>query len=223
MDGTGRLFARLARALAPHVKTRVIAYPSDAILTYDELLARIEIPRRPFAVVAESFSGPVGIGLAAARHEGLRGLVLAGSFARSPWPQIPPWLSVLVRPAFFGVPPPRALLRRTLLDARSSAEDVDGVRDVLRSVRPEVLAARLRSIARVDVRATFAATTAPVLSLFGARDRLVPRRVSRELRALRPDLEEIELDAPHFLLQERPDEAAAAIARFVERVARAPR
>jgi pimeloyl-[acyl-carrier protein] methyl ester esterase len=217
MDGTGRLFARLAVALAPHFETRVVAYPSDQVLEYEELVARIQIPGAPFAIVAESFSGPVGIQLAAAHHEELVGLVLAGSFARSPWPQVPAWLSVLLRPAFFRRPPPRAILRRTLLDTRSPAELVEEVRDALRSVRPEVLAARLRTIARVDVRAAFAATTVPALYVRGTRDRLVPPRVVRELQGLRPNLEVVELDAPHLLLQERPEEAADAIKTFLDR------
>jgi pimeloyl-ACP methyl ester carboxylesterase len=219
MDGTGRLFARLSRALASHFETRAVAYPSDRVLGYDELLSRIEIPSSRFAVVAESFSGPVGIGLAAARPKGLIALILAGSFARSPWPQIPAWVSVLASPRLFGVPPPRALLRHTLLDTRSRAEDVEEVREVLRSVRPEVLAARLRSVAYVDMRTAFAATTVPALYLSGLRDRLVPHRVVRELCELRPDLEEVKLDAPHLVLQERSDEAAAAINAFLNRTA----
>jgi pimeloyl-ACP methyl ester carboxylesterase len=217
MDGTGRLFTRLSRSLAPHFETRTVAYPSDRILGYDDLLARIDIPRGPFAVVAESFSGPVGVGLAAARQKGMVGLVLACSFVRSPWPHALAWLSVLARPALFGMPPPRAILRRTLLDVHSRAERVEEVREVLRSVRPEVLAARVRSIARVNVRPAFAATTIPTLYLSGSRDRLVPSHVSRELRALRSDLEEVKLDGPHLLLQECPDEAAGAIKDFLDR------
>jgi pimeloyl-[acyl-carrier protein] methyl ester esterase len=217
MDGTGRLFARLSRALAPHYETRTVAYPPDRVLGYDELVAHVAIPRAPFAVVAESFSGPVGIALAAAHAGQMVALVLAGSFARSPYPRIPAWLSAIAHPALFALSPPRALLRRTLLGPESSQEDVDEVREILHSVRPEVIAARLRAIARVDVRAVFAATTLPTLYLRAAKDRLVPRRVSRELHALRSDLEEIELDAPHFLLQERPALAAAAIKAFLDR------
>src|SRR4051794_30694541 len=111
MDGTGRLFARFARALEVYFETRVVAYPLDEALDYDALLARIAIPSGPFVVVAESFSGPIGIALAAARHASMRALVLAGSFARSPWPQVPAWLSVLVRSPLFAAPPPRAILR----------------------------------------------------------------------------------------------------------------
>jgi pimeloyl-[acyl-carrier protein] methyl ester esterase len=219
MDGTGRLLERLAFALSPRFQTHVVRYPVDRILDYDELLERIELPKEPFAVVAESFSGPLGIRVAAARRKNLTALILAGSFARSPWPRVPGWLSVLAHPIVFRAPPPGVLLRRTLLDVDSSADTVKEVRSVLASVQPNVLAGRLRAIASVDVRAEFANTTTPTLYLHGARDRLVPERVRLELSRLRPDLEEVLLDAPHLMLQERPQEAAAAITSFVDRAA----
>src|SRR5258706_2862593 len=91
MDGTGRLFTPLGRALGPRFETRVIAYPRDRVLTYGELGAQIALPRGPFVLVAESFSGPIAIALAASRPPGLVGLVLAASFARSPRPWFPGW------------------------------------------------------------------------------------------------------------------------------------
>jgi pimeloyl-[acyl-carrier protein] methyl ester esterase len=217
MDGTGRLLGRLMFALTPRFQTQIVRYPVDRILGYDDLLERVELPQDPFAVVAESFSGPLGIRIAAARPKNLTALILAGSFAQTPWPQIPRWLSALVHPILFRAPPPGVLLRRTLLDADSSAETVEEVRSVLGSVQPGVLASRLRAIARVDVRTEFADTITPTLCLSGTRDRLVPRRVRVELSRLRPDLEEVVLDAPHLMLLERPQEAAAAIGSFVDR------
>jgi len=61
MDGTGRLFASLERHLAPELITRVVAFRPDQPRGYDELLAEIPIPAGPFAIVAESFSGPLRV------------------------------------------------------------------------------------------------------------------------------------------------------------------
>ena len=84
MDGTGRLFDRLRAALPQRFDVQVISYPTNELLGYDALAERITIPSEPFAIVAESFSGPIGITLAARNLTHLRALVLVASFAQSP-------------------------------------------------------------------------------------------------------------------------------------------
>ena len=64
-DGTGRLFGPLQKALPSDLRTQVISYPTNELLGYDTLTDRIDLPNQPFALVAESFSGPIGIRLAA--------------------------------------------------------------------------------------------------------------------------------------------------------------
>ena len=73
MDGTGRLFGPLAKALAPTIKPVAVSYPTDQPLGYNELLALIEtsLPSDPFVVVGESFSGPLALMLAARRPPNL--------------------------------------------------------------------------------------------------------------------------------------------------------
>ncbi len=73
MDGTGTMFSILSRVLPPRFEPRVIDYPARETLSYDALLARIEarLPTdQPYAVVAESFSEPLAIRLAAAKPKG---------------------------------------------------------------------------------------------------------------------------------------------------------
>src|ERR1700679_4387919 len=84
MDGTGRLFAAFQPLLAPALGARVCAFPPDRPLGYEQLLAEVDVPSGPFAIVAESFSGPLGILLAARYAERVRALVLVATFARSP-------------------------------------------------------------------------------------------------------------------------------------------
>jgi pimeloyl-ACP methyl ester carboxylesterase len=89
MDGTGSLFSEFIAALPHGLEPIVVAYPIDRALDYADLvqLARESLPTdRPYLLVGESFSGPIAISLAASRPEGLRGLVLVCSFARSPMP-----------------------------------------------------------------------------------------------------------------------------------------
>ena len=215
MHGTSRLFDRLLRVLPDGLTPRVISYPTDEVLGYDELLERIEIPNEPFAIVAESYSGPIAIRLAARGPANLRGLVLVASFARSPRPMIPRWATGFVWPWLFNIPLPQVGLRRFLLGDDAPPEQIAEICEEQRRCRPEVSAARVRDVLTVDVRDDLRRITVPILYLVGRRDRVVPPRVVRELKRLRPDIEVVVLDSPHAVLQRRPAEAAAAIGRFL--------
>src|SRR5512147_2728475 len=67
LDGTGELFAAFVAALREH-EVRIITYPHDRALGYPALeeFVREKLPRdQDYFLLAESFSGPVGISIAA--------------------------------------------------------------------------------------------------------------------------------------------------------------
>lgn len=149
MDGTGGLFAALQRHLAPELGARVVHFSPDRPRTYEQLLGEIPIPASSFAVVAESFSGPLGIRVAARFSDRVTALVLVTTFARRPSA-----LGRLLRPVLgplFRVQPPDLALRIALIGMDASAHDVAELRSVLSSVDPKVLAARLREVVSIDV------------------------------------------------------------------------
>ena len=83
LDGTGDLFAPFVAALG-EVDTQVISYPPDRAMDYAEHEAHVRslLPREgEYVLLAESFSGPVGIAIAASNPAGLRGLILCCSAA----------------------------------------------------------------------------------------------------------------------------------------------
>jgi len=93
LDGTGKLLTTFVQALAQVLcapwETQVIAYPKDEPLGYDELERRVRgaLPDdRPFVLLAESFSGPIAIRIAASPARAMRGVILCGTFARNPYP-----------------------------------------------------------------------------------------------------------------------------------------
>lgn len=178
------------------------------------LIQEIPVPQGPFAIVAESFSGPLGIRLATQHRERVRALVLVATFVRNPSPLLFT-LGTLLAPVLFRRPPPAFAIRWALLGKDAPASEIAELRVVLRTVPREVLARRFHEMAHVDVSDEFRALEVPVLYLAGLRDRLVGPAAVAELRALRPEMDVCFLDAPHLVLQRKPADAAAAISRFL--------
>ncbi|MBI4819236.1 MAG: alpha/beta hydrolase [Deltaproteobacteria bacterium] len=214
MDGTGRLFAPLIPHLSSALGARIVAFPPDEPQTYEQLLDAIPIPAGTFCIIAESFSGPIGIGLAARHPDRVRGLVLVATFVESPstlarW--VPTWLSRLL----FELRMPNFALRTALLGKTPGLDQLLELRAALRAVKPTVLAARLAAVAAVDAKDQLACSTAPLMYLGGRRDRLVGQKALSQVKRLRPDVTTHVLDAPHLVLQCRPVEAGRLICEFL--------
>jgi pimeloyl-ACP methyl ester carboxylesterase len=217
MDGTGRLFEPLLAALPPTVSPRVVAYPPDRPLGYDDLLPLVEAAAAgpdDFVVVGESFSGPLALMLAARRPPGLRGVVLCASFVRSPFPG--PWRAV-VGSWMFRLRP-LGLVAWVLLGRYRRGRLIQVLGEAARAASPGALAARARAIAGVDVTAELRSCPVPILYLRASEDRVVRPRCWARVRAVRPDAAVADLPGPHLVLQAAPAAAARVLAAFCERV-----
>jgi pimeloyl-ACP methyl ester carboxylesterase len=188
LDGSGRLYAPLLDAGPRAFRPEVVSYPPDEPLGYDDLVARVRarLPRGRFVLLAESFSGPIAVRLAAERPAGLEALVLAATFLHAPLDPVLHPIRGLVGARLFGFPMPAAVV------AHRSAEAL-----------------------RVDVREDLARVEVPVLLVAPTRDRLIRSDVADEVLAIRPDAEVALLDAPHMVLQRCPHAALARIEEFL--------
>lgn len=213
MDGTGELLTDFAAALAPELDADIVSYPRDVVLDYPDLVAfvRDRLPREePFVLIAESFSGPVAISLAASRPEGLIGVVLCASFAQAPQPgklrllarlhRLLPLHKLPLHPAMF-----------TLMGRWASREWRQRIRTAIGSVDAAVLRGRMMAAADVDVTAQISVIACPLLYLKGSHDRLVDTDSWRAIRDRSANAVCMEIEGPHFLLQAKPRECAAAI------------
>lgn len=208
LDGTGRLFEPALRHLGP--RCTVVRYPTTA-RTIDEHLAAVTLPDEPFVLVAESFSGPLAIALAAKQPAQLRALVLIATFARVPHSRMVGAMATV--PWTMGMAP-RAVTRRVLLGPNCDEALGRLLADTLSSVPSATIGARLRLLASLDLRA--AQVQVPVLVIEAARDLLVPQSATRALAAdLRAEL--VIIDGPHLVLQRSPGAVASAIDSFLER------
>jgi len=223
MDGTGELFAPLLAELPLTLPVTVVAYP-DRRASYAEhvAVARAELPRdRPFVLLGESFSGPVAVSVASARPPQLRGIILCASFLTCPNP-----LLRALRP-FMPLATPKlvpAFVAQRALSGRFRTPALNEMhRRALRHVSSPTLTARLRAMAEVDVRAALGEVQVPSLYLRGTHDRVVAARFGEEFLAAARDGRIVDVDAPHFLLQARPREAAAEILAFIASLDQAER
>ena len=219
-DGTGRLFRSFVDALPPQLTPSVIAYPPDVPGSYSDLEARVRslLPcDRAFAIVAESFSGPIAIRIAAKKPKGLVALVLVGTFVHNPVRFVPTWMKSLVGSYLFHIPPPAWMVRQLVVGSEAPGELLSEALAAWRQVKPGVLAMRLREALAVNAVDDFLAVTLPMLYVTGTQDRLLAPSTADALQRLRPDLEVAAIAAPHFVLQRRPAEAADLIASFLAR------
>jgi pimeloyl-[acyl-carrier protein] methyl ester esterase len=217
MDGTGIELADFAAALQPELHATVVRYPNDRPVGYaeHELIARASLPsHQPFALLGESYSGPIAISIAESAPPGLIGLVLCCTFARNPRPALS-WLRPLVRVLPTRIP--AAMANWFLLGRFSTPRLRKALKVAIAQVTPAALRARLIAIIDVDVSPQLARVRVPVLYLRATRDRVVPPSASAEVLRAQPAARVVDLQAPHLLLQTAPVEAAQQLCAFFKR------
>ena len=94
------------------------------------------------------------------------------------------------------------------------------LRRAINSVRPAVLADRVRCVLACDVRDDLRQVNVPILYLRAAHDLLVNPACLEEMLSVKPDIEVVVLDGAHVLLQLMPRQSANVVAEFVGRSTR---
>src|SRR5262245_18677421 len=223
LDGTGQLFSRFTDALDPSIQVVKVAYPPDEALDYAALasFASKHLPKdEPFFVLAESFSSPVGIAIAAAAPVGMQGLILSCGYARNPVPILAPLRFTTALMPVRAVP--LGLISFFTL-GRFATPALRGALDqALRSVDPSAIRARAKAALSVDVSVEMSRIKMPVLYLHARLDRIALKGSADQISALAPHTRIVEFSAPHFLLQVLPKEAAASIRAFMQECRPAP-
>ncbi len=216
LDGTGRLFRWLSAEYAGPVPLQVVSYPADARLGYRELTqyVRALIGSRKVIVLGESFSGPIAVEIAASMPNQVKGLILAATFVRSPWPALLVRMAARVNPGLAPRPLMHAILRGRNTDPSLNME----IEKILAEMAPEVRAKRLREVADANVRNRLKTVRCPILALHGTKDWLVPRTsVVKSLKS-DPNATIALFEAPHMLLQTNAEAAARVIEAFVGKI-----
>jgi pimeloyl-[acyl-carrier protein] methyl ester esterase len=227
LHGTGELFAEFMHAVGRAVpdigRIEALHYPTDARLSYEVLLAVVQDfvpPAEHFFLLAESFSTPLAIQYAATNPPNLKGLILCVGFANSPLKGWRKLLASFIAPLAFRLPLPKIAVSHFLLGPDAPDSLHTAVRAAIRSVKPRVLAARLRQVLAVDVRNALAEISVPVLFIQAQQDRLVGPSCLEEIAWIKPKIEVALIDGPHLILQRKPQQSADVVAQFMFRLQR---
>lgn len=210
-DGVAELREPFVTALGAQHPARSIGYPDRTLGSlngYARFAAsQVGGDERPF-LVAESFSGLVAARWAA-QDPHVAGVVLCGSFARSPVPWAALGASMPAMAQFLGA----NFLSPMTFGSRDPARRrwSEALALALRSMRQDVIAERLRIIATEDVSRDLASLRVPVVIAHFDDDLVIGAAARGHLESVCHNAEVVRVPGPHFAIETRPRESAAAL------------
>jgi pimeloyl-ACP methyl ester carboxylesterase len=217
LDGTGKLFAPIIPLLELHFELVVVTYPDlDSFTDYVDC-ALNQLPQTPgFSLLAESFSGPVAMALMAQRPDLIGPSILCATFARSP-------LAALTRMANY-VPEQMfsiGALNEFCLDVYATDDDDNSETlplplNVMEQLDGTLLKHRIAVFSRIDVSALLSNIEVPILYLHAIRDRIAAESDAQMIQEYLPAIKRVDIDAPHLLLQTRPQQCAELIIKHAQ-------
>ena len=213
MDGTGRLFEPFLRHFGMD-DSQVIPLPCSGPQDYESLAKHIylQLPKEPFTLLAESFSGAIAVRLIAMGHDHLKKVVFASSFLSSPGKLRTRLLSYLPLSKLVGLPFAPACTKLFCLDRAAGKAKVAELLSAVKEVPSDILKLRLREMSNLsNVSAKF---HIPALCLIANRDRLV-QGSRQEFEQTFDNVVIQEIDGPHFLLQAYPERCATEVHAFL--------
>ena len=219
LHGTEALYQSLLHRLPEGIIAEFVNLPSTGKQDYQTLADYLqrELPKTSDGskrlLIAESFSGPLAIRLAAMRREEVAGLVLAASFCDAPLN-----LSIALLPLrpLFMVKPPRSALRHFLIGNDANEAEVAKLQTVVQSIRAATLSKRIRTILELTEDDNPDVPDIPILILQADNDNLVPWEAQSKLEANYPEATIHWIESPHLIFQRCPDECIQHIVEFAE-------
>jgi len=216
LDGTGKLFAPLIPWLEGHFELLVVTYPD--LNSFQEYIdcAQNQLPTEPgFSLLAESFSGPIAMALMAHRPAQIGPSILCATFARSPLASLTLMANHVPAQMFSIGALSEFCMDVYEVDDEDFSETQPLPLNVTEQIDGSVLKHRISVLSRIDVTALLPQIEAPVLCLHGLRDRIVSDQDAQIIEDNLPGARRVNIDAPHLLLQTRPDECARRIVRHI--------
>jgi len=218
LNGTTGLFNPLIECIQDEFNVLPIAYPKQDKKTYQELasyvMARLAEINGKYIILGESFSGPLSLFLSDRKPDRLLGLVLVSTFIRSPnfrLGRFLPWtLGFSLTKPIYGV--------RFAISNKEDQSLISAISTEIQSVSPRVLSHRIEQIFSVNATESLLNCELPIVYFRGTKDYVVPKRNLREILSIKPDVQVVEFNARHFLLQSNSREAYREIRLFAAKI-----
>lgn len=221
LDGTGILFDEVVKQLPDGVDALVVHYPKDVASSASEFVQLVDaaLPAEGrYAIIAESFSGPLALRVISSHRGRPVALVLCSSFGRSPIPRAACALMSLIAPAALHCRLPGWLIRRYLVgEGRDSL--IPQFRNALAALSGKALASRFKALGEFTDALVPQKLAIPILYVRATEDRLVHNRDLAWLQARYTGLTVREVQSPHFVLQCQPKAVVDQIVNFLQRIA----
>jgi pimeloyl-ACP methyl ester carboxylesterase len=167
-------------------------------------------------LLAESFSTPIAVRIAATRPSNLRALVICAGFVAPPVRGSLRLLLSLLAPALFRFGVPDLVISSLLLGRTGSRTQIQSVRAAISSVSPRVLSRRLRAVLECDEVAELGKVDVPILYIVADKDRLVGESSVATILRTRPDASVARINGSHLILQTEPQRAADTLVSFLQ-------
>jgi pimeloyl-[acyl-carrier protein] methyl ester esterase len=213
MDGTGVLFRWFVRLLPRNSEPIIVRYPRDRFLKYEDLAAEVSsaLPSEAYSILAESYSGPLAVLLAARNVGEPRALVFINSFVCQPAGRAGAMLATCFPGFVFRYPALLSVLRRTLTNACTNPEIVTAFGNAVSQVDPAVLAERFRAALTIDVSNELINCRIRTIYLRSTKDRFIGNRGLRSVLNAKPETEVAKIAGPHLALQCSPMQSISAL------------
>lgn len=199
-DGSGTFFTPLLGALRGKAETLVLTYPESGPQSYAALTDRLkcQMPGEDYVIIAESFAGPLAILLAAQAEVKPKGLILAASFARNPFPLF----GGLFGNALPGMLNDKALpVMEAVLLRPGDHERTWKVYQAVSKLSQDILRDRIKAVTTCDVQKPLAQLDMPILYLQGTEDKLVSAAHGALVARTGKHVTLARVPTPHFVLQ----------------------
>ncbi len=214
MDGTGDLFSPLLQML-PGFQWEVIALPNSGAQDYASIIVYVKqrLPDEDFILIAESFSGPIGMALAKSGMENLKGVIFVATFLSTPSKCLVFLARCLPLKFLLKLPFSTLFIKALFLGSDASDELIHLFKTCLYSLSSALIKARLGAMYSLiyhprDIEL-------PVGYIQAVSDKLVCSGKLNEFRNSFNNIMVKTIEGPHFILQSKPEQCAAVISEMV--------
>ncbi len=212
LDGTGELFIPLIEALPSFIKTQIITYDPNKEQTYKELVEYVisSLPQEEFALLGESFSGPIAYQVALTQPKQLKSLILVATFLENPRPLL---LKFIPNSRVLALPIPTILSRIFFLGFSVKIETIELFKRAIKTVSPKVIAYRLKEIAQLELSGQN--IKLKTIYIQASNDKLVPAKSLKNWQKVCNNINVFKVTGEHLILQANPIKCAEIITEAV--------